>query len=112
AHARIQSVLDKAGNFDLAELPDKIEDNETKLIARIFWFGEVVKESADNFTPHTLCNYIFNLAQDFSNFYNLNPILSADNDGIKNFRLAICKTTGGIIKTSLNLLGIDAPERM
>ncbi len=112
AHARIQSVLDKAGNFDLAELPGKIEDNETKLIARIFWFGEVVKESADNFTPHTLCNYIFSLAQDFSNFYNLNPILSADNDGIKNFRLAICKATGSIIKTSLNLLGIDAPERM
>jgi arginyl-tRNA synthetase len=112
AYVRSQSVLQKAGNFELTELPNKIEDNESRLISKIFWFPEVIKESANNFAPHTLCNYIFSLSQDFSNFYNANPIISTDDQSIKDFRLAICKAVGEILKTSLDILGIDAPERM
>lgn len=112
AYARIQSVLEKAGSFELNEPPNNIEENESKLISKIFWFPEIIKVSAEKFAPHTLCNYIFSLAQDFSNFYNQNPILNADDENTKNFRLAICKATGEIIKISLDILGIDAPERM
>ena len=112
AHARILSILEKAGPFEFKDLPSKIEDNETKIISKIFWFPEILSQSADNFSPHTLCNYIFSLAQDFSNFYNQNPIIGTSDETIKNFRLAICKATGDIIKISLDILGIDAPDRM
>jgi len=112
AHARILSVLEKAGFFELKDLPNKIEDNESRIISKMFCFPEILKQSADNFAPHTLCNYIFSLAQDFSNFYNQNPIIDASDETIKNFRLAICKATGDIIKISLDILGIEAPGRM
>jgi arginyl-tRNA synthetase len=89
--------------------------------------------AAKNYSPNLLCNYLYDLAQKFNNFYNKHRILTqnlnvktqnynlkvktenqkqCNNTTIEQFRLTLTASTGQVIKTGLNLLGIRAPERM
>ncbi|MDZ4227788.1 MAG: DALR anticodon-binding domain-containing protein, partial [Candidatus Levybacteria bacterium] len=59
--------------------------------------------------PNILCNYLFDLAKHFNLFYQKHKILGSNQE---NFRLALTQRVGLVIKTGLNLLGIEAPEHM
>lgn len=101
---RIQNLKLETGNL-------KFEIEEQELLRLIYKFDETVIEAAEKFSPNILCNYLFNLAQQFNLFYQKVPILKSDAEQ-REFRLAITAAVGNIIKTGLNLLGIEAPERM
>jgi len=65
--------------------------------------------AAKSYSPNILCNYLYELASKFNTFYNAHKIISGEN---QEFRLQLTKSTGEVLKTGLNLLGIDAPEKM
>jgi arginyl-tRNA synthetase len=112
---RCQSVLRKAKRFQIANFKLKIEKlkkEEIDILREIYKFPEVVQEAAEKFSPNLICNFVFDLAKSYNLFYDLYPILKAEDEKIKNFRLILTKSVAQIIKNSLSLLGISVPQRM
>lgn len=113
-YARCQSVLRKAETKETSlseELP-QLETEEVALLRTIYKFSEVIQEAGENFAPNLLCNFLFDLAQKYNLFYNKQPILKAESEELKNFRLALTMAAGQVIKNGLYLLDIETPERM
>jgi arginyl-tRNA synthetase len=71
-----------------------------------------VEAAAKQYAPNVICTYLFELAKRFNNFYNNVPILQTTNYQLMTFRLRLTNATAQILKTGLNLLGIEALERM
>jgi len=117
-HARIQSVLRKADEKNIAVkqnpeiIPDKISFKEKELLKRIASFPEVVKESGILYSPALIANYCFELAKEYNQFYHDHPILTESNIAIRNFRILLSASTGKVIKRAMKLMGIEVPERM
>ena len=65
----------------------------------------------DQLEPHRLCTYLFDLAQQFSAFYEQCPVLKADAEA-RGSRLALCAATLAVLDQGLDLLGIERPEQM
>ena len=97
AHARIQSILRKA-NFSW-EIIKLIQD-----------FPRIIVRAADNFEPSIIAKFAINLAQCFNKYYAHTRIL--DEDAEISSRLALCYATATVLKESLRLLGVDAPNEM
>jgi arginyl-tRNA synthetase len=70
-----------------------------------------VEEAAKRFAPNVLCGYLFDLAQAFNVFYQKFPILKAEGEE-REMRLFLTEKTGDVVKRGLELLGIQAPDRM
>ena len=115
AHARINSIFRKASiskeNFDSIEI-SLINDHEESLSRAIIGFSESLDEAIGNYAPHRLAVYLHKLAQEFGSFYENCPVLLNDDELTMTRRLALCNLTARTLSTGLNLLGIDAPERM
>lgn len=101
------SLYDISNNFNFETDP-----NESALLRHTYKFKEVLVESAERYAPHTLCLYLFELAQRFNAFYATQPILTCENAAKKNFRLLLTASTAQILKTGQGLLGIETVERM
>lgn len=113
AHARIKSIFRRAADEGLAPGPIVIAaPAERALALQLVSFGDVVQATADNLQPHRLAGYLFELAQAFTTFYEACPVLRADSDAERASRLALCEVTAGTLAQGLELLGIEAPDRM
>ncbi|EEH5129093.1 arginine--tRNA ligase [Salmonella enterica] len=115
AYTRVLSVFRKA-NIDeqaLASAPVIIsEDREAQLAARLLQFEETLTVVAREGTPHVMCAYLYDVAGLFSGFYEHCPILSAENDAVRNSRLKLAQLTSKTLKLGLDTLGIETVERM
>ncbi|MCB9963996.1 MAG: arginine--tRNA ligase [Rhodospirillales bacterium] len=114
---RIKSLLRKAGMHDIehcsfGSLLLQISETERRLALFLTHFPDVFKLAVKNYTPHVLCDYAFSLAQEFSSFYGNCHILSEEDEGIKQSRLFLCAQTLFVLTQTLDLLGIETPERM
>ena len=113
-HARACSVLKKAGydkkaeNIDYSVLADDAAADVCKTIAL---FNDKIKEAANRYEPSVIARYLVDVAQSFNKFYHDNIIL-ADDENVKNARLALVDAVRTVIKSGLAILGIDAPEQM
>ncbi len=117
ARARICSIFRRAGE----EAPGAgvgagavviDEPTERALALQLLSFDGAVQQTADLLQPHRLCTYLFDLASAFTTFYEHCPILRADTDQQRSSRLALCDVTARILARGLDLLGIEAPDRM
>ena len=113
-YARIRSILRKAGNWSsvIGDRSLVLNSKEKELIKLIHNFPSVIQESAQTYNPGHIANYVYDLAKEYNQFYHEIPILKSEKEEEKEFRLALSLKTGEVIKTSLKLLGMDAPERM
>jgi arginyl-tRNA synthetase len=112
-HARIRSVLNKAGNSH----PDKpaiftLADVERDLIVSLSQFPDTVKLAAEGYSPAIIANYAFELAKIYNKFYHEKSILQAEDEVLKQFRLHLSTASGKVINKGMALLGIEVPERM
>ncbi len=115
AHARIRSIFRRA-EIDPAQLGDVVPviamAQERALAMRLLGFDGAVTETVERYLPHRLCTYLFDLAQDFTAFYEACPVLKAETDELRMSRLALADLTARVLAKGLDLLGIDAPDRM
>jgi len=115
AHARICSIFRKA-NVDRASVrgitPTIGDEAERVLAMRVLQFDTAVWDALDKYSPHRLCTYLYELASEFSAFYEHCPVLRADSDAQRESRLALSDMTARVLQSGLALLGIDAPEQM
>jgi len=115
AHARICSIFRRAevdrGSVRGVE-PQLDLPQERALALKLLAFDGALAETLERYAPHRLCTYLFELAQDFTAFYEACPILRADSDEQRTSRLALADLTARVLARGLDLLGIAAPERM
>lgn len=112
-HARIKSILRK-NEVDENTTPGSITllPLEKDLIKQAELFTTILQEAATEHDPSKLAIYTFNLAQLFNSFYAKHSISNAENNHTKQIRLQIAQLTAHIIKTAMQCLGIQVPERM
>ena len=115
AHARICSVLNQWGgnvqslhHVDLSPLNG---EQDAALMQRLSEFPEVVRNAAHELAPHTVANYLKDLASDLHSFYSEHKILVED-EAIKLARLALISVTQQVLQNGLQLLGVSAPDKM
>lgn len=126
-YARARSVFRKAGEaFSVEGLVKELEldpgrltltPEEVSILRTLYKFPEVVEAAANSYAPHLVCNFLYDLAQKFNAFYNNVPILGAKLSTLNsqlstNFRLTLTAATAQVLENGLDLLGIEAPERM
>ncbi len=110
AHARIAGILRNAepGNAGLAA-PKELEREERDLIKRLAEFPVVAAEAADRRSPHAVPIYAIRVADDFHRFYHEHRVVGSETEA---FRLALVRATQSVIARALDLVGVEAPERM
>ena len=115
AYTRIRSIFRKADfDWDKFSAPITIESSHEKQLAlKLLQFNDVINQVAADCYPHSLCNYLYELASLYMSFYEHCPILK---DGvpqdIANSRLQLSAYSAEILKTGLDLLGIEVMEKM
>ena len=113
AHARVSQILRKAEaegiHYGAVTVLD--EPVEQQLALTLSGFGDVVDDVAQHLQPHKLCGYLYELAGTLASFYEVCPVLKSEGE-VRSSRLALCAATKEVLAKGLNLLGIDAPERM
>ena len=119
AHARIASILRRAGEAAVAaalepegEAETPLEPAERALTRRLLELHSEVEETARRRAPHRLCAYAMATAADFHAFYRDCQVVGAEGDGVEAERIRLCVLTKRAIARTLRLLGISAPERM
>ena len=120
AHARIASILRKAGGEAPTPRPRRasptpgrpLEPAEKALVKRLLEFPDEVREAAERRAPHRICAYSTAVAADFHAFYRDCQVVGAEGEGVEASRLALCLLTKRTIAGALGLLGISAPEQM
>ena len=116
ACARIASVQDKYNERfpegNPSSFPIQInEDIERKLAVHLLRFPAAVLRAVDICRPNALADYLYELAQIYSTFYQTTPFLKAE-EGTRESRVRLCALTASILKKGLDLLGIETPERI
>ena len=117
-HARIHGILRKAHTAEppwhpaAVEKTAPLEPAERVVLSKLVHFSEILTQVAEEFLPNLLCNYLFELAQNFNQFYENSPVIQEKDESKKQLRLAICSATAQVISNGLYLLGINAPEEM
>jgi arginyl-tRNA synthetase len=110
AHARIAGILRNAGDAAIsAEPPPELADEERDLIKRLVEFPELVAEATERRGPHALPYYAIQVADDFHRFYNAHRVLESESQA---FRLGLVRAAQIVIARSLDLIGVEPPERM
>lgn len=113
AYTRTQSLLRKSENKTEMVSKIHISEKEEKTLAReLLKFEEILNEVLTDYKPNILCAYLFELSQAFSLLYNNLPILNAEKQENRETRIMLTKATAFVLKTGLELLGIQVPFRM
>ena len=112
-HARIKSIIRKA-NIDTLqiEMPYDLQPSEREVLNVLYDYPTVLASAAASYEPSELANYVYNLAKTYNKFYNECPVLVANTDNEKQFRIMLSANVAAMIKNCMQLLGIDVPEKM
>ncbi|MCW4020961.1 MAG: arginine--tRNA ligase [Candidatus Bathyarchaeota archaeon] len=113
SHARACSIMRKADretvHADFALLKEPLERELVLMVAR---FPEIFIDAADNLKPNTIADYVNALADKFNTFYAALPVIKAEPPELSNARLMLVNAVKTTLHNTLNLIGIEAPQRM
>ncbi|MFO0920627.1 MAG: arginine--tRNA ligase [Candidatus Saccharimonadales bacterium] len=109
AHARARSILAKADKSGVDLQHVEFGSDERSLIRKIGEYPEIITKVREDLSPHLICTYLYELAQNFNRFYEHNRVISDERQDI---RLKLVELYAGRLKDGLELLGINAPYKM
>jgi arginyl-tRNA synthetase len=110
AHARIAGILRNAGDAEVSAEPAvALATEERDLVKRLAEFPEIAAEATERRGPHGITTYAIRVADEFHRFYHHHRVLGSDQQA---FRLGLCSATQTVIARCLDLVGVEAPERM
>ncbi len=107
AYARARSI--RAKSSAEATTPNTLTEDERLLVQKLAQAAEVMERAAAELMPHLVCSYLYELAQVFNRFYERQRIIGDEREAERLFLVEVYADT---LKRGLNVLGIDAPERM
>jgi arginyl-tRNA synthetase len=109
AHARIRSILRKAGETGGAIAVEAPQERALGL--ELVQLASTLEKTAESLEPHRICGFLYQLATAYTGFYESCPVLKAEGS-VRASRLALCQLTARTLAAGLDLLGIAAPEQM
>lgn len=107
AHARARRILEKV-NSSIA-LPTEVRGEDRMLVRKLGEYHEVIEQAKRMLEPHHICNYLFELAQEFNRYYEKNQVVG---DDLEAHRAGLVAVYADTLRAGLMILGIDAPEKM
>ncbi len=118
SYVRIRSIFRRAREQGL--LSEGVERSaialdtpaERALAVKLLQWPAVIESVAQSLEPHRLCNYLYELAAGYHQFFEQCPVLRADTEAQRNSRLALCDLVANTLRTGLMLLGIEVVEQM
>jgi len=110
-YTRLASILGKAGRIGKLKESELQSEPDINLILKLAMFPETIHTVTENYFPHYLANYLYNLAREANAYYEKEPVLKAEGD-LRDARLHLVKAVAETLKTGLGLLGIGTVERM
>ncbi|WP_420315795.1 arginine--tRNA ligase [Ekhidna sp.] len=116
-HARISAILRRAKSLEINTIFDiekvgELNKREVDLIYQITEYSKALREAAKDYSPAIVAQYVYDLAKEYNGFYQEVPIFNEENKDKLAFRVALSSITASLIRESMDLLGIDVPERM
>lgn len=115
AYVRIRSIF-RRGSIAVDQLQaDSLvisTPQERKLALQLFLLPQVIEGVAQSLEPHRLCNYLYELASSYHAFYERCPVLTAENETLRQSRLLLIELVARALRLGLSLLGIEAVEQM
>ena len=113
---RIKSILSRfteaGGDVNVCKIKATTGDSEKALMLEITKFNAMIQSAYEEVAPHKICAYIYDLANAFNRFYHETKILTEEDAEKKQSYIALLKLSQGVLETSIDLLGFEAPERM
>jgi arginyl-tRNA synthetase len=109
AHARARSILEKTTNESHNPESEKFDELERSLVLKIGEYSEVVDRAGLELAPHFICTYLYELAQTFNRFYEGSKVVGDDREKL---RLGLVQKYADVLQSGLELLGIQAPNRV
>jgi arginyl-tRNA synthetase len=88
------------------------EPAERDLALALLGWPEALNATLETWSPHRLCTYLFELAGTYTTFFETCPVLRAGSQEVRDSRLVLCALTAKVLALGLEVLGIEAPERM
>ena len=115
-YARTRSIERKAAeagvDIETAKMPESISEKECSVIRMLNEFPAVIRQAGTDYSPSGIANYTYELAKEYNQFYHDFSILREEDSAAKAFRVLLTRNVGKVIKTAMNILGIEVPERM
>lgn len=120
-HARIFGIIRKfnfqfpISNFKTIsndQISQTLNNHELLVLRKLLNYPEIVAQVAKDYLPNNLCNYLFELSQEFNSFYQAVPVSQEQDLKVRDFRLQLITATAQVLRNGLYLLGIEAPEQM
>ena len=112
AYVRVQSILRRAGDVSGSYEGYELNEDEKLLLNMLGQCRHIVDSAAREYSPALIANYAFTLAKEYHRYYHEVKVLQAETEQAKFFRLILIKLIGDILAQSMDLLGIEMPERM
>jgi arginyl-tRNA synthetase len=112
SHARTCNILKRAEKTPDPDYEQLVDVKEKELVNLIAHFPEVYERATEELKPGDITAYANNLADRFSSFYATQRVIDAETEGLIGARLALVDATRITLRNSLEVLGIEAPERM
>lgn len=115
SHARISAISRRAKELDVDTKIDQnltLEDAEKRLIVELSNFPQKVLQAGADYSPSIIAQYVYDLAKEYNRFYGELKIFDDENKDKWGFRVSLSENVGKVIKTAMQLLGIEVPERM
>lgn len=113
---RIKSILAKyqaeGGNIDECHINTPDSDENVNLCLKLTQIVDTLETASKEMAPHKLCQYIYELSNEFNRFYHGTKILKEEDAEKKSGYIALIKLTKEVLETSIDLLGFEAPEKM
>lgn len=114
---RTKSLLAKAAEGgitvpeDIAIIPASSAAQTDVMLALSKW-GETVQTAYAELAPHKICQFVYELSDAFNKFYHETKILTAENEADRASYIQLCRLVGEVLETAIDLLGLEAPDRM
>ncbi|WP_224996523.1 arginine--tRNA ligase [Cesiribacter sp. SM1] len=117
-HARISSLLRRAEemgiNYKAVEISKQksVHPTEREVIFQLSQYTDKVRLAGEEYAPSIIAQYAYDLAKEFNRFYTEVSVFNADDEQLRDFRIALSAAVARTIRHSTSLLGIEVPERM
>lgn len=111
AHTRCSGILKKSKKWKSSYSVKDLTEHEKTLVSILSRFSQVVGQASQELKPSYICNYVYDLATVFNEFYEKCPVIKAEKK-LKDYRLTLVKATQIVLKSALDLVGIEAVDKM
>ena len=111
-HGVGQRAVQEGVDFSVAKDYADLQSAERNIIKRLYAYPETIQTAAQDYDPSAIANYSYDLAKDFHKLWHDTKFFGAESDAATAFRLKLSQLTGHVLRHSLDLLGIEVPERM